>query len=217
MDKRYVIISEEDLDKLIKNAGREGAKKGVEEYEKRKEREQEELTDKLRNSAKDIIINYRRLKGLKNTSVCGADSVTDPTLKEILEGLAGRIREDEFTLNSTTRNKIKTGMLMNHVDVKLDEYREECRRSRIVDVQRRYRVIEMLYLREDRMSVEEVAEVEECDKSTIYRTLEKAYDDLTVLIFGIDGVVTIQMRRQKRKKKGIAKQQKKFADAKNMH
>lgn len=220
VEKRYVVISEEDLDNLIRNAGREGAKKGVEAYEKRKEKEREELADKLRNSAKDVIINYRRLKGLKNTSVCDVDSVTDPTLKEILDGLAGRIREDEFTLNSTTRNKIKTGMLMNHVDVKLEEYKKECRRSRIIDVQRRYRVIEMLYLREDRMSVEEVAEAEECDKSTIYRTLEKAYDDLTVLMFGIDGVITMGMKRQARKNKGktvrsAAKE--KYSNAKKMH
>ena len=89
VEKRYVVISEEDLDNLIRNAGREGAKKGVEAYEKRKEKEREELADKLRNSAKDVIINYRRLKGLKNTSVCDVDSVTDPTLKEILEGLPG--------------------------------------------------------------------------------------------------------------------------------
>ena len=60
----------------------------------------------------------------------------------------------------------------------------------------------MLYLREDRMSIEEVSEAEECDKSTVYRTLEKAYDDLTVLMFGIDGVITMGMRRQARKNKG---------------
>ena len=108
----------------------------MEAYEKRKEKEREELADKLRNSAKDVIINYRRLKGLKNTSVCDVDSVTDPTLKEILEGLAGRIREDEFTLNSTTRNKIKTGMLMNHVDVKLEGVQEGVPAEPDIDVQK---------------------------------------------------------------------------------
>lgn len=53
VEKRYVVISEEDLDNLIRNAGREGAKKGVEAYEKRKEKEREELADKLRKSNKD--------------------------------------------------------------------------------------------------------------------------------------------------------------------
>ena len=52
IEKRYVVISKEDLDNLIRNAGKEGAKKGVEAYEKRKEKEWEELADKLRNSAK---------------------------------------------------------------------------------------------------------------------------------------------------------------------
>ena len=39
VEKRYVVISEEDLDNLIRNAGREGAKKGVEAYEKRRRKE----------------------------------------------------------------------------------------------------------------------------------------------------------------------------------
>lgn len=214
---RIITLTQEDLNELVKAAGREGARKGVEAYERRKEKECEELAGRLRNSAKDIIINYRRLKGLKNTSVCDIDTVTYPTLKEILEGLAGRVRADEFTLNSTTRNKIKTGMLMNHVDVKLAEYKKECRRNRIVDVQRRYRVVEMLYLQEDRMTVDEVAEAEGCDKSTIYRTLEKAYDDLTVLIFGIDGVVSLGLKREARKnrKRGNAgKENQKLSNAK---
>lgn len=49
--------------------------------------------------------------------------------------------------------------------------------------------------------MDEVAEAEGCDKSTIYRTLEKAYDDLTVLIFGIDGVVSLGLKREARKKR----------------
>ena len=38
-EKKFVVISAEDLDNLIKAAGKEGAKKGVEAYERRKEKE----------------------------------------------------------------------------------------------------------------------------------------------------------------------------------
>lgn len=59
---KYISLTEEELERLIKAAGREGAKKGVEAYERRKEKDKEELADKVKNSAKTIIIHYRQLK-----------------------------------------------------------------------------------------------------------------------------------------------------------
>ena len=57
---KYISLTEEELERLIKAAGREGAKKGVEAYERRKEKDKEELADKVKNSAKTIIIHYRQ-------------------------------------------------------------------------------------------------------------------------------------------------------------
>ena len=91
---RYISLTEEELDRLMKAAGREGAKKGVEAYERRKEKDKEELADKVKNSAKTIIIHYRQLKKMKNTSVTGTDTVTDPTLKEILDGILEQVRKE---------------------------------------------------------------------------------------------------------------------------
>ena len=62
---KYISLTEEELERLIKAAGREGAKKGVEAYERRKEKDKEELADKVKNSAKTIIIHYRQLKKMK--------------------------------------------------------------------------------------------------------------------------------------------------------
>ena len=141
---KYISLTEEELERLIKAAGREGAKKGVEAYERRKEKDKEELADKVKNSAKTIIIHYRQLKKMKNTSVTGTDTVTDPTLKEILDGILEQVRKEEFNLTSTNKNRIVTGMLLNHVDVQLENYKKECRKSKIQDIQRRYRVVERM-------------------------------------------------------------------------
>lgn len=143
---KYISLTEEELERLIKAAGREGAKKGVEAYERRKEKDKEELADKVKNSAKTIIIHYRQLKKMKNTSVTGTDTVTDPTLKEILDGILEQVRKEEFNLTSTNKNRIVTGMLLNHVDVQLENYKKECRKSKIQDIQRRYRVVERMFL-----------------------------------------------------------------------
>lgn len=196
---KYISMTEEELERLIKAAGREGAKKGVEAYERRKEKDKEELADKVKNSAKTIIIHYRQLKRMKDTSVTGTDTVTDPTLKEILDGILEQVRKEEFNLTSTNKNRIVTGMLLNHVDVQLENYKKECRKSKIQDIQRRYRVVERMFLQAEPVRAEDVAEEEQIDKSTVYRTLEKAYADLAVLFFGIEGVKSIEVNRKPKK------------------
>lgn len=203
---KYILITEEDFDRKLKAAGRAGAKEGVAAYRREQEESQEEMAEKVKNSAKTIIIHYRQLKKMRKTSVCDADTVTDPTLKEILEGIAGRVRRDEFNLTSTSRNKIVTGMLMNHVDVQLENYKRECRKSKVPDIGRRYTVVEMMFLREEPLKAEEVAEEMSIDKSSVYRTLEKAYDDLAVLFFGIEGIMGIEIRRKKRSRAKKEKQ-----------
>ena len=138
---------------------------------------------------------------MKDTSVYDANTVTDATLAEIFDNMLGRIRMDEFTLTNTDRNRIITGMMMNHVDVQLANYRYECEMSREQDVARRYRIVEMMYLREESLTADEVADVESIDKSNVYRTLERAYDDLAVLFFGIDGAKMVELRKREIKAK----------------
>lgn len=46
---------------------------------------------------------------------------------------------------------------------------------------------------------ENIGKTHSIDKSTVYRTLEKAYDDLAVLFFGIEGVKTIEVNRKPKK------------------
>ena len=146
-------------------------------------------------------------------SVTGTDTVTDPTLKEILDGILEQVRKEEFNLTSTNKNRIVTGMLLNHVDVQLENYKKECRKSKIQDIQRRYRVVERMFLQAEPVRAEDVAEEEQIDKSTVYRTLEKAYDDLAVLFFGIEGVKSIEVNR-KTKKSG--KKTMRNADTRNL-
>ena len=43
------------------------------------------------------------------------------------------------------------------------------------------------------------------DKSNVYRTLEKAYDDLTALFFGVEGLDVAEYRRKKRMEKKAAR------------
>ena len=196
-ERRFVILSDEEIQKIAKMAAKEGA----DAYKKELEATLKERTEKVRYSAKTLIQHYRKLKRMKESAVYEPENLTDVTLKEVFENIIGECRRGEFNMTSIKKSTITTGVIMNHVDVQLENYKRECERSQIPDIQRRYRIVEMVYLSEEPMTIEEVAEVECIDKSNVYRTLEKAYDDLTALFFGVEGLDIAEYRRQKRMEK----------------
>ena len=196
--KKYV-VTESELAMIAEVA----AEKAISTYKKEQEEQIQQKAEKCRYSAKLLIIHYKRLKRMKDTSVYDANTVTDATLAEIFDNMLGKIRMNEFDLTSTNRNRIITGMLMNHVDVQLENYQKECEKSKEQDVARRYRIVEMMYLREESLTADEVADVESIDKSNVYRTLERAYDDLAVLFFGVDGAKMVELRKREIKAKRV--------------
>ena len=60
--------------------------------------------------------------------------------------------------------------------------------------QRQYRVIEHLYLSNNKLNTKEIAELEGEDVRTIQNDAKQAREDLTALIFGLDGVITRILR-----------------------
>lgn len=204
-ETKFVVLTEEEITKMMKKAAREGAKEGIAAYESKQAIVMAERTEKVRNSAKTLVQHYRQLKKMKDTSVYDPDTVTDLTLAGILDYILDECRKEEFELTSTKKNMLITGMLLNHVDTQLKNYKKECEQSKIPDVERRYRVVEMMFLNEEPMKPDDVAEVENIDKSNVYRTLEKAYDDLTALFFGVEGLDVAEYRRKKRMEKKAAR------------
>lgn len=199
-EPKVFLVSEEELTRIATIAAQEGAAKGIEAYKAEQEISRQDKLERARYCSKTLLIHYRRLKRMKDTTVADTESVTDPTLSEIFELILEKVRKDEFNLTSMNRLKLVTGMLMNHVDVQLDNYKRECEKSDVPEVSRRYRVVEMMYLREKPLKVDAVAEEECIDKSNVYRTLEKAYDDLAVLFFGIEGIKVTDVKPKKKKK-----------------
>lgn len=195
--KKVVMLTEKEIKQLLKAAAREG----VAAYKSEQAKLMEERTERVRNSTKTLLKHYRRLQKMRGTSVYDPETVTDPTLAEIFDMIRDECQLGTFSLTSTKKNAIITGMIMDHVDVQLSNYEKECAASDIPEIQRRFRIVSMMFLQENPLRVEEIAEAESLDKSNVYRTLEKAYDDLTALFFGIEGLDVAEYRRRKREEK----------------
>lgn len=166
----------------------------VESYRKELERQQEqdgkarrERHHRVVNSAKMLLKNYRRFKKMTVSSVYGKDTSTNETLVELLELMQGIYRSGELEVVSIKDRVARTELMIEHIDAMLEVYKKDCNRS--PEGQRRYRVIYWMYLSEDESkTAEDIAEMENVVVRTVFRDIKTAYEELSVLFFGIDGV-----------------------------
>lgn len=181
--KRYV-IDEEQLRAICEIA----SKAGVEAYKEEQVKSQKEREKKVKNSAKTLVMNYRRFKDMCENSVYDAGTSNEMEIKEIIELMSGKFRNHEFEIMSIKEKVARTKMIMEHVDAMLMIYKNSCYRSADPNERRRWRVINAMYLSGENLTAQEVADAENIDLTTVYRDCNNAYRKLAVLFFGIDGI-----------------------------
>lgn len=84
----------------------------------------------------------------------------------------------------------KTGLMMAHVDKMLVAYEAMCNEASNPDEARRWNALYLRYIDEKRLSIDEIAAVLNIDKRTYYRDINKAMEDMAVLLFGIKAIGT---------------------------
>ena len=85
--------------------------------------------------------------------------------------------------------------MMSHVDKMLTVYKALCRKAENPDEARRWDVLYLRYISEDRLKPDAIAERMNIDKRTIYRDMNKAMEDMAVLLFGIEAIGTWKHKR----------------------
>lgn len=181
-------ISERELKDLMQRA----STAGIEAYRNEHEETARRKAAKILYRTKTLLERYTQLNEYANNSV-----YTLERAEEVNEGIADLevltkfgIFDDDKTLHNLKRSVVTVNMVMAHVNTMLEVYRKECESSASKVKQRQYRVIENLYLSENKLNTKEIAEMEGEDVRTIQNDAKQAREDLTALIFGLDGVLT---------------------------
>lgn len=91
----------------------------------------------------------------------------------------------------------KTGLMMSHVDKMLAAYEAMCKESLNPDEGRRWEALYLRYIDSKRMSVDDIASQLNIDKRTFYRDINKAMEDMAVLLFGIEAIGSWKHKRAK--------------------
>ena len=101
-----------------------------------------------------------------------------------------RVEPETLEVSSICAMRRKTGLMMSHVDKMLIAYQALCQGSVKPDEARRWEVLYLRYIADEQMRIRDIADKLEIDKRTFYRDLNKAMEDMAVLLFGIEAIGT---------------------------
>ncbi|AMW98436.1 hypothetical protein [Rummeliibacillus stabekisii] len=168
-------------EKQLEIVARTAAAVAVEKYQaEQQEREKHKHDRRLRN-IKLLLRNYRWF------ATHSADIKLDIVeLDEKLE--LDDLDTDEFAVMSIKKSKKKTLAMVKFINKTLEIYKLMCEESGNVDDIRKYETIYHMYISEEKKTVAEISNCQFANERTVYRNAQRAYEDLAVLIFGVDGI-----------------------------
>lgn len=98
------------------------------------------------------------------------------------------VYDAEAICTSIRKNYNDTAFVMERFNEMLSLYKTMCERSEREDDLRNYKILESLYLSDERIPPDEVEKRAHVCKGAMYSGVRKAISDLTVLIFGIGSI-----------------------------
>jgi len=195
-DPKLLQAFEITMDAAVKRAAEIGAEKGAEvgaksvldavEGERRKWRS-ENYRRRYANT-RLLLQHYRSLNEHFAGAVWESGEDEADEFYDIMELMSGRSMSDTVIVESIKKSSEKTRIIMRHVNKMLDEYKAMCEKSCYVEDGRQWRVIRDLYLSPTKIAAEVIAEREHIHKRTVYKDVDAAIEDLTLLLFGVDGI-----------------------------
>lgn len=177
----------------LKDYAKTAAEEAVRAYRKEERNEARKTVDRRRYNTRMLLENYRSLNEYAESAVYSVEQMVESSQisqEEVEILMKCGLKADDLWIKSVASGAIRVKTLMTQVNKMLAIYRNDCETSSSKTKQRQYRVIYNMYLSENRMTTKEIAEQEQEEIRTIQNDAKAAREDLTPLIFGIDGLLT---------------------------
>ncbi len=190
--KTYTITEQQ-----LKSFAKMTADEAVKAYIKEEKNEAKRTQDRRLYNMRVLLENYRSLNEYAKSAIYSVEQAMESdeigeTEVELL--MKCGLKEDDLLIKSVASGAVRVKILMAQVNKMLDIYKTDCETSSSKTKQRQYRVIYGMYLGETRLSTKEIAEQEGEEIRTIQNDAKAAREDLTPLIFGIDGLLIKLLR-----------------------
>ena len=164
-----------------------GAAAAIKAIEREQDKYRKRRLDRKLHNTKLLLKNYRTLQAHYKHAVYDVDSAeeTDTDFAEILARMNSGIYDDNMYIESIKQSCVRTKIIMTHVNSMLNIYEAACNKSGKFESQRRWRVLNDLYLAPNSKTVGEIAIAENIGERTVYKDIDACVSDLSTLFFGI--------------------------------
>ena len=179
-------------DQIVRLASETAAREAVrithELWELEKKKEVKRRVDRRLRNTKLLLDNYRSFVAHVRFAVYGKDDIGEESAIYLLDMIDVYDGMDNVAIESIKRSSARTAIIVAHIEEMLGVYKAMCEASGKPEVLRRYRIINALYVEDEQVSIQDIAEREFVDQRTVYRDRDVAFERLAALFFGIDGM-----------------------------
>lgn len=146
-------------------------KAAIKEYDKEQKEEQKQ---KVLHNTKLLMKHYNSLKLHADNAVYKVDDLIDAAEYD---------DEDRIYISSIMRSRLRTMVMVAHIEMAMKELKEKKMNEGNFE---QYRAIDLYYIQGH--SYEDLQSDLNCGKNTPPRWVSMAIKDLSILLFGIDGL-----------------------------
>ena len=182
------IITDEELTEIVKVAAKAGADAAMEHFKAEKLKEKRNRKDRRLHNTKLLIRHYRTFKEYVNNAVFEREESNEDALGAIEELMWEPRVTADMVVESIKRSAARTQIIINHIDGMINVYQDMCQKSNSEMKIRRSKVLYDMYISDTVYSKEQIAEMYFNDKRTVYKDIDAACKELSVLLFGIDSI-----------------------------
>lgn len=178
-------MSQNDVAKIAAEIGAQTAIKTWAEVQKR---ERKEFADRRFRNTELLLKNYRSFLAYVDNAVYEVEEYESPL--EILQDLMMPDRDNTLYVESIKKSVARTVTIVKHIETMMRIYQVSCFNSGKAEDERRWRIINALYIsgEDGRKNYEQLAEEENVTARTIYNDKKRAIAEIGSMMFGIDGV-----------------------------
>lgn len=178
-------------EEIVRIAAEASVKATLETLEKERQKDRRELADRRLRNTKLLLRNYRIFRAHAENAVFEIEEIISP--EDVIADLMMPDRDNTAFVESIKLSAARTATIVKHIELMMKLYQNYCFTIGNDEDQRRWRIIDELYIRdlapgERPMTVAALADELCVVERTIYKDIDNAAERIAAYMFGIDGV-----------------------------
>jgi predicted DNA-binding protein (UPF0251 family) len=173
------------IDKAIEIGVQAGVKEALDRIQSSKEQKMKYRHDRRLRNTKLLLRNYNNFTKHCEKAVFTSTQLDNLNPVDILDECED-IEDNELYVNSIKRTHDRTYIIIQHINTIMEFFKYRAEKENNDNALRRFNAIELVFV--EKISYEKVAEQLGISEKTVSRDVKQAVEELSSLIFGIDGV-----------------------------